>query len=350
MDLSGGQLQLEETAAKEASPGKPTTKKFSPCIQTALDACKSDSAAKEIILNICLTYILQTAKGDDEAVKIAENDALAVYASFFWIDFLPANPSTDSWKLIESLFLGSREQYYHWLQLLYRATDVYINNKHGSRVLALSGSSPEGYGCRAPPIVWAAALGLKPIVERLIARGDDVNEAGAAKVNALYMAVHEIRQDILELLLEHGGDVSHDFPEDVSSTYGSLTWRSPMYHAARWGKYELLEILLRDNSKYGRPGWVLEVAMMHAAESNHATCLRYLLDAGANINITGIGSKHRYSISPDGGSALQKAAWEHNMETFKLLLDAGADVNVRGGLYETALQAAAERGRRYVHL
>ena len=304
----------------------------------------SEPGARVVIVNTCLAYLLHVTETNEDARRTAERFPLATYAALFWIDFLPEEPSFQTWELITCLFLDSQESYEAWLQLIQLADDSYLNNKHTYLVLALRGQGPKGYNCIAPPIVWASALGLTPIVQKLIQQRSDMNAAGATSASALYMAVHERHWDVVELLLEHGGDVANDYVEGETSGCRSEISRSPLYYATMWNDTDSLKFLLRDGTKYGRPGWKLENALGLAAESDKHESMRLLINAGADLNAIECDVRSNEGSGPRGGCALQKAAWYKSTESVRVLLDAGADANVRGGYYHTALQAAASRG------
>lgn len=360
VELASGLLKLEEVPANRHISDDATVTRLAFVSDTAREFLLSDrirsgpasrysvseSGARDIILNTCLAYILHVTKMEGDVDKVVERYPLATYAALFWIDFLPEDASPKTLELLTSLFLGSQDKYQAWLRLVYEANESYLNNKHSGLVWILSRTSIEGYGCRAPPIVWASALGLTPIVETLIRKGHDINAAGPARASALYMAVHEDHPDILAILLKHGGDVAENYVDGKSLDMfdRSEISRSPMYYASMHGKAKLLELLLHEKSKHGRPGWMLEIATTLTAQFNNPACLQHLINAGVNLDSNGFDLNKVGKPLPEGGCALQKAAWYKSMEAFRMLLDAGADVNTRGGNYDTALQAAAWRG------
>ena len=304
----------------------------------------SEPEARGLIVNTCLAYILHITKTEGNAQDTCEKFPLAAYAALFWIDSLTENASPVTWDLVSSLFFGSQDSYEAWLQLVHLADGKYLNNKHTLLVLALAGKGPKGYTCIAPPIVWASALGLIPIVEKILQQEHDVNVAGPTQASALYMAVHQNHLDVVELLLKHGGDVATGYVEGKTSDYSTEFFRSPLYYASQTNNADSLKLLLQDRKKHGRPGWKVEIALGLAAERNNTDCLRLLINAGANINSIGCDLDSFGGSRPDGGCALQKAAWFNSEDALRILLDTGADVNSRGGHYDTALQAAAWRG------
>jgi ankyrin repeat protein len=86
---------------------------------------------------------------------------------------------------------------------------------------------------------------------------------------------------------------------------------------------------------------------LQAAARLDGETVRLLLDAGADANaVSPAASADMQSKMQDKdplfGTALQVAAWAHDLESVLLLLAAGADPSVVSGRYGTALQAAAK--------
>ena len=169
---------------------------------------------------------------------------------------------------------------------MYHHSNPCSNKIRSGIVTTLSGKSNKHYTCYAPPLVWASELGLTSIVRQLLNDPSvNVNEPGVANVSELAISSKKQHLDIMELLLAHGGDVS-DFHDEEDSKQYELS-RSALYNAARFGHSKALKILLRDHSRFGKPGWILEVALEHAAYSRtgaEADCVGQLIDAGAKVN------------------------------------------------------------------
>src|SRR5271155_739879 len=93
-------------------------------------------------------------------------------------------------------------------------------------------------------------------------------------------------------------------------------------------------------SEIDAPGGWHGSALGAAAHEGHDGLVKLLLEEGANINVT---TKHK-STGRLSAPPLQAAALNGHETTVLLLLTNKADVNKTGGLYHTALQAAALRG------
>ncbi|KAL8657464.1 MAG: hypothetical protein Q9226_001893 [Calogaya cf. arnoldii] len=212
-----------------------------------------------------------------------------------------------------------------WTELFAHAGDAYLNSKHSELIFAISHYSDKKTGEHAPPIVWAAAFYLKFIVNDLLTQGVNINEAGGGRaVSALYMAVHEKHYDMASLLLNAGGDVADQYRE-ATGKYEYVWAVSPLYLACHKGySREWADLLLRDESKLGQPGWRLEVGMESAAKFAHFDCIKALIDAGADANK---GSGHEESY----GCPLQAVCDHGNEEVVRFMLENGADPNTTGG-------------------
>ncbi|CAF9908530.1 MAG: hypothetical protein ALECFALPRED_004666 [Alectoria fallacina] len=74
--------------------------------------------------------------------------------------------------------------------------------------------------------------------------------------------------------------------------------------------------------------------LLIAAEEDHETVVRFLLECGADIGAEGGGYGHALRAASAGG----------HVQVVNILLDNEADVNAQGGRYENALQAASTGG------
>ncbi|KAL9017991.1 MAG: hypothetical protein Q9180_008741, partial [Flavoplaca navasiana] len=303
--------------------------------------------AKETIAITCLILLteldLLAVKG--KLVDTADRYPLAQYAALFWIDFVNIkNLSSTLTHLIEKLFSGDSSIFKRWTELLVAAGDMYLSSNHSELISAITHYSDKKTGEHAPPIVWAAAFNLKQIVQDLLSRRNPVNTAGGRRgVSALYMAVHQKHYDMSSLLLNAGGDVADQYQEPTRKyEYG---WSvSPLYLAChRVYPRKWLDLLLKDQSKIGKPGWRLEVGMESAARFGRLRCLQALMNAGADPN-KGTGHEETY------GCPLQAACDNGNENAVSFLLEKGADPNTIGGStwlgnVHTPLQMAAYRGK-----
>ncbi|KAF5980601.1 ankyrin repeat [Fusarium coicis] len=226
----------------------------------------------------------------------------------------------------------------------------------------------------------ACVRGKMDSVLLLLSHGADAKIEGGLYGTALQAACAnehgygKKHYDLASLLIDHGADVR------VEGGHFGSAW-----HAAAaipdWDdqSHETLKLLLDNgvdvNHCYNRHGTALQVALEHM-EGGIEDRIQFLLDNGADVNI-GDGlygfplqsaclapTCNSTRLNTDGlaylldncadidvnqtgglfGTALQAAAYEGKTEGVKLLLKKGADVNLRGGRYGSPLNAAAVKG------
>ncbi|KAL8866837.1 MAG: hypothetical protein Q9174_006049, partial [Haloplaca sp. 1 TL-2023] len=314
---------------------------------TAAQFAFDEGQAKETIAITCLVLLTSPAPSDTETKRVDRADMynLIQFAALYWIDFVDTEAHSSILQgLIRKLFSGDPNKFKKWTRLFVVAGDMYLNNKHSKLILDLTHHTDRKTGEYAPPIVWAAAFNLAFIVRELLTEGIPINAVGGArKVTALYMAVHEKHYAMASFLLDSGGDVADHYREPTGQLeYGWAS--SPLYLACHFDyPREWVDLLLKDQSRIGRPGWKLEVGMESAAHIGRLKCVQALVDAGADPNK---GTEYKESY----GCPLQAACDYGSEETVSFLLEKGADPNATGGdtwlgNVHTPLQMAAYRGR-----
>ncbi|KAL8882197.1 MAG: hypothetical protein Q9198_000764 [Flavoplaca austrocitrina] len=306
--------------------------------------------AKETIAVTCLILLTESDIPTVEAKRVdtADKYPLVQYAALFWIDFVNTGIlSSTPFHLVHKLFLGNSSIFKRWAERFVEAGDMYLNSKHSGLISAITHYSHKKTGEHAPPIVWAAAFNLKQIVEELLSQRTPINAACCGRgVSALYMAVHQKHYEMASLLLDAVGDVA-DHYQELTGKYEYGWAVSPLYLAChQCYPREWIDLLLKDKSKIGRPGWRLEVGMESAARFGRHHCLKALIDAGADPN-KGTGHEESY------GCPLQAACDNGNENAVHFLLEKGADPNTVGGSIwlgnvHTPLHMAAYRGKMNV--
>ncbi|CVL08019.1 uncharacterized protein FMAN_09658 [Fusarium mangiferae] len=170
-------------------------------------------------------------------------------------------------------------------------------------------------------------------VRLLLSHGAEVNIGGGRYGTALQAAcVNEHlylkrRYNLACLLIDDGADAAWDCSKDCME--GDIEDRIAF----------LLEYGANINLGAGLYGFPLQSACLAPTSfSFHLNTdgLIYLLDNCANINVNRTGGLF--------GTALQAAAYIGKTECVKLLLEKGADVNLLGGKWRSALNAAAVKG------
>ncbi|KAL8800855.1 MAG: hypothetical protein Q9182_004875 [Xanthomendoza sp. 2 TL-2023] len=308
----------------------------------------NEDQAKETVAITCLGLITAPSypKAEAKWTNTADRQPLAHFAALFWIDFvIPNNPSPTLMNAIRRLFFANLQIFNLRTELLIQAGAAYLNSKHSDLIRAISQYSDQKSGDYAPPIVWAAAFNLSFIVKELVDQGYPINAAAKeGRVSALYMAVHQKHYGMASLLLSAGGDVADGYTEPTGR-YESISAASPLYlMSCRKGySQQWIDLLLRDRTKFGRPGWKLEVAMESAARFGNLEHLKALVEAGAELNrATGYAEGY--------GCPLQAACDHGSDEAVLFLLDKDADPDTTGGNIwlahvHTPLHMASYRGK-----
>ncbi len=209
-----------------------------------------------------------------------------------------------------------------------------------------------------PPLYYASILGMDDVVERLIARGDQVNKTGGFCGTALQAAAYGGHIDIITQLLSRGADVNA-----VSGHFGDalqaaacrgntrcvkelLEWRATVgnacgyygnaLQAAASGEHmQEAQLLLEYGADLNGRGGVDDSALIAAALGGHHPVVTLLLENGADPDV---------SVAREIPTALYAAVACNHRGVVDMLLRFRADPNTKGGMYESALGAAAQQG------
>ncbi|KAF5657495.1 ankyrin repeat protein [Fusarium circinatum] len=222
----------------------------------------------------------------------------------------------------------------------------------------------------------ACVQGDMESVSLLLSYGADVNIEGGRYGTALQAACASYREqqyDLTRLLIDHGADVHVQ-----NGYFGSVLHAAAAVHL-QGRDHDTLKLLLDNgvevNYCHSRHGTALQVALEHLTSGIEDRIL-FLLENGADVNL-GAGfhgfplqsaclaptndstrlNTHGLVYLLDNcadihvnktgglfGTALQAAAYTGKTKGVKLLLEKGADVNLRGGEYGSALNAAVVKG------
>ncbi|KAJ5180317.1 hypothetical protein N7492_003527 [Penicillium capsulatum] len=210
-----------------------------------------------------------------------------------------------------------------------------------------------------PHIVKAAQMGSRDEVERLIERGSDIEARHQISGrNALLVAAHCGRDDVVDLLIHHNArlaviDRSGDTALHLAASRGhcgalqlllpecdlietpNSKGRTPLRVAADGGQVEALEVLLAYQAQVNGRAENLMTALHAAAKRGDEEIVQILVSHGADLE------------AKDGlmMTALHYACSCGHLEVIKLLLDNRANIEAQGHDRKTPLICAAETGR-----
>ncbi|KAJ5171764.1 hypothetical protein N7492_004357 [Penicillium capsulatum] len=200
------------------------------------------------------------------------------------------------------------------------------------RFLLTQGADPNSTGGLCGSALHAAAsYGRRMAVKELLSAGADVDFVGGLHGTALQAAVLDQFENIQDDILKHLPDINV-----FGGLYGHPL-QAALLNTGLWGVTELFVRIYARGLILHQPSFesIYYDALQAAAASDQCDLeiMKLLLDRGADVHCVG----GMY------GTALQAAAWD--LSKVQLLVDRKADVNASGGIYGTALQAASAQRR-----
>jgi len=188
----------------------------------------------------------------------------------------------------------------------------------------VSAAEPDG----STALLWAAHRGDTDLVKRLIKAGADVTVQNAYGATALSEAAIVGDAEMIKALLKAGADPNGTNPEGQTA----------LMVVARTGAVDAARVLVEAGADVNaRESWGAQSALMWAAAQQHPEMVEYLISAGADVNARGavrnwqrkITSEPRPKDMNKGGfTPLLYAAREGCTECARYLVEAGADIDM----------------------
>lgn len=180
------------------------------------------------------------------------------------------------------------------------------------------------------PLILAAMLGYEDIVEFLIEKGANVNQANKGYTALMEAALYD-NKDIAQILLKNGAKI------DLQNLRG----QTALMLACKAGKISIIKLLLENKAQVNLADDAGLTALIYAVQNDNAESVKLILNAQGTLVRVNLYDK-------TARTALSYAAEEGNLDIVELLLEKGALVNAKDNDKKTALMYAAEFGHQDV--
>ncbi|MCF6776219.1 ankyrin repeat domain-containing protein [Thiotrichales bacterium 19X7-9] len=186
---------------------------------------------------------------------------------------------------------------------------------------------------------WACYNGHLEVVKILLACGANVNSVDINNNTPLHCAVKN--EDIIELLLQYGADISIKNAEghtaDQLTDYFDIRQdeiNSELLIAAESGQTDKVEYLIANKADVDVEDNYAQTALHWACYNGHLEVVKILLACGADVN----------SVDINNNTPLHCAVINGHKEIVQLLLSKNAMINIANGDEKIPLSIAIEEG------
>lgn len=291
--------------------------------QTTAQFHTTPLTANQFITEACLVYILQydTALTRTNTPADLRSWPLLDYACRYWYvhkrvfssdEKTPTSPQAGADALLLRL-LVSDSKTLDWLQ-------IHRPDMTWARPFETDSEYDMGSA-----LYYAACIGFRDAVRRLLDKGVDPNTEGGFYGSPLRAAAHCGHQMTCLLLLHRGARM-----EDVEVNGSAALW-----YAADGGHEGVVKALVQNGALIEAGGEGTGTAVYATASNRHVGVVRYLLSAGSDVN----------SATRFGKTALRGAAMNGDLEMIELLVEKGAQIERGDEQGQTPLLRAAVSGK-----
>ena len=160
------------------------------------------------------------------------------------------------------------------------------------------------------------------------AKVNQINKVPPANSPSIELPCQEGYLEIIRLLVENGANVNY-------IGYKKFT---PIRIAARNGHFEIIKYLAENGAEIDARAEDGATPLEHAAYKGHIEIVKYLVEKGANIN----------NIDKEGDFPIGEAAKQGRIVVVQYLIEQGADLTLKNDKKKNAYDLAIENGQKKV--